>query len=154
MGARRLSAFSLVLMLALTTTPALAQRRGGEPAVPPPVSAAISADGLRAAWFTDQDHSIVSATRADANGVWSARNRLLTARGAMHKIVFSPDGKSIAYEHSRTWQDSGKPDDTWQFICVFDLATRRMRTPDWWLTDADQRQERNCRASSSAAIAS
>jgi dipeptidyl aminopeptidase/acylaminoacyl peptidase len=129
MSIRKLPAV-LVLMLAMLA-PAMAQRRGGgESAAPPPASAALSADGLRAAWATDKDHSIVSATRAAAGAEWGAPNRLLTTRGVVHKIVFSPDGKSIAYENSRTWQDNGKPDDTWQFICVFDLANRQISYVD------------------------
>ncbi len=127
---RGLAATFLGLMLAMAA-PAFAQRRGGgEQAAPPPAGAAISADGLRAAWPSDHDHSIVSATRAGADAVWSAPNRLLTTRGAVHKVVFSPDGKSIAYENSRTWKDDGAPGDTWQFICVYDLATRQISTVD------------------------
>ncbi len=123
------------LALALALLPALdaaavAQRFGAEKAAPPPASAAISPDGLRAVWTTDKEHSIVSATRASTSGEWGAPNRLLTTRGAVHKIVFSPDGASIAYENSRTWKDNGAPDDTWQFICVYDIATRQISYVD------------------------
>jgi dipeptidyl aminopeptidase/acylaminoacyl peptidase len=127
---RRRTAIFLGLTLAVAA-PALAQRRGGgERAAPPPASAAISPDGLRAAWTSDKDSSIISATRASAAGEWSAPNRLLTTRGAVHKIVFSPDGKSIAYENSRTWKDDGTAGDGWEFICVYDIATRHISAVD------------------------
>lgn len=75
-------------------------------------------------------HSVVSATRAATDAVWSAPNRLLTTRGTVHKIVFSPDGRRIAYEDQRTWKDDGTPNDTWQFICVYDIATRQIAYVD------------------------
>ena len=130
MVARRLTAILLGLLF-VTAAPAFAQRRDGEDHVaPPPANAAISVDGLRAAWVTDKDHSIVSTTRAVVGADWSAPNRLLTTRGAVHKIVFSPDDKSIAYENSRTWKDDGTSNDTWQFICVYDIATRQISYVD------------------------
>jgi dipeptidyl aminopeptidase/acylaminoacyl peptidase len=130
MGTRRRTAILLGLMLAVTS-PAFAQRRGGgERAELPPAGAAISPDGLRAAWTADKDSSIVSATRASAASGWSAPNRLLTTRGLVHKIVFSPDGKSIAYENSRTWKDDSTAGDGWEFICVYDIATRQISTVD------------------------
>lgn len=101
-----------------------------ERAILPPASAARSADALRAAWASADGKSIFTATRADAASEWSAATRLLTTRGVVHKIVFSPDGKSLAYENQRTWKDTGTPDDSWQFICVYDIATRRISYVD------------------------
>jgi dipeptidyl aminopeptidase/acylaminoacyl peptidase len=130
MVARRLVMILLGLMLAMTT-PALAQRRGGDDhSAPPPANAAISPDGLRAAWVVDKGRSIVSATRAAKDADWGAPNRLLTTRGAVHAIVFSPDGKSLAYENSRTWKDDASQNDGWEFICVYDIASRQISYVD------------------------
>lgn len=101
-----------------------------EKVVNPPADAALSADGLRAAWPTADHKSILSATRATPASDWAAPNRLLTTRGLVHKIVFSPDGKSIAYENSRTWRDNGAANDAWAFICVYDLDTRQISYVD------------------------
>lgn len=96
----------------------------------PPADAALSPDGLRAAWATPDHRAILSSTRVSASAPWGASNRLLSTRGLVHKIVFSPDGKSIAYENQRAWKDTGTPDDTWQFICVYDIATNRISYVD------------------------
>jgi dipeptidyl aminopeptidase/acylaminoacyl peptidase len=132
----QLSAMARNLMMAVTVllelaAPATAQRaRPDTTPLAPPSAAVISPDGLRAAWATDKDRSIVSATRASATAAWSAPNRLLTTRGTVHRIVFSPDGKNIAYENSRSWKDDGTPADTWAFICVYDIASRQISTVD------------------------
>ena len=127
-----------IAILATLAAPAAAQRVRPDAVDAPPATAALSPDGLRTAWATDKDRSIVSATRADASAVWSAPNRLLTTRGTVHNIVFSPDGKSIAFENSRTWKDDGAPGDTWQFICVYDIASRQISTVDPSFDDAGQ----------------
>ncbi len=130
MVARRLVMILLGLMLVMTA-PAFAQRRGDDDhSVPPPASAAISPDGLRAAWVSDKGRSIVSATRAAKDADWSAPNRLLTTRDVVHAIVFSPDSQSLAYENSRTWRDDGSADDGWEFICVYDIASRQISYVD------------------------
>src|SRR5262249_29257456 len=76
------------------------------------------------------DRSMVSATRASATAAWSAPNRLFTTRGAIHRMAFSPDGQSIAYENSRTWKDDGTQHDSWEFICVYDIASRQISAID------------------------
>ncbi len=101
-----------------------------QPGVQPPASAALSPDGLRAAWASDDRKSVFSATRANAAAGWAAPNRLLTTRGTVGKVVFSPDGKSIAYENLRTWRDDGTPDDRWGFIGVYDIPTRQISYVD------------------------
>jgi Tol biopolymer transport system component len=101
-----------------------------EKVVLPPATAALSSDGLRAAWVAADKKSILSATRATINSEWGAQNRLLTTRGVVHKIVFSPDGRNIAYENQRTWRDDGTPNDTWEFICIYDIATRQISYVD------------------------
>jgi len=101
-----------------------------ERAVLVPETAATSPDGLRAAWVSSNGNSILTATRAAKDAEWSAASRLLVTRGVVHRIVFSPDGGSIAYENQRTWKDNGAPDDSWQFICVYDFATGRVSYVD------------------------
>jgi len=101
-----------------------------EKVVLPPATAALSPDGLRAAWVAADKKSVLSATRATFNSEWGAQNRLLTTRGVVHKIVFSPDGHSIAYENQRTWLDNGTANDTWEFICIYDIATRQISYVD------------------------
>lgn len=121
----------LLAVAGLSGTLAHAQRARSqvqELAVPP--GAAVSADGLRAAWPSADHRSILSSTRASTRQSWSAPLRLLTTRGKVGKIVFSPDGRSIAYENPRTWHDDGSPNDSWQLIGVYDIATRQISYVD------------------------
>ena len=104
--------------------------RPPEKVVSPPASAAIAPDGRRAAWVADDHKSVLSATRATAGADWAAPERLLTTRGTVGKIVFSPDGNSIAYENPRTWRDDGTPEDRWEFIGVYDISTRQISYVD------------------------
>jgi dipeptidyl aminopeptidase/acylaminoacyl peptidase len=101
-----------------------------EKIVSPPASAATAPDGLRAAWVSDDHQSVLSATRASASAEWAAPDRLFTTRGTVGQLVFSPDGSSIAYENVRTWRGDGKSDDTWGFIGVYDISTRRISYVD------------------------
>lgn len=94
----------------------------------PPANAALSPDGLRAAWA--EGRSLFSATRATADTAWAAPDRLLTIRGSIGQIRFSPDGKSIAFENRRTWLDNGAEHDRWSFIAVHDIATRQTNFVD------------------------
>lgn len=139
---RRSATLMFAALLQLAGNPALAQtaakpaveippyESAPEKIVNPPADAAISPDGLRAAWATADGRSILSATRATPSSDWGAPNRFLTTRGGVHKIVFSPDGKSIAYENARTWRDNGASNDSWSFICVYDIATRQISYVD------------------------
>ena len=96
----------------------------------PPSSAALSADALRAAWVSDDHRSVLSAMRSSPTAEWAAPDRLLTTRGTVGTIVFSPDGKRIAYENARTWRNDGTAGDTWQFIAVYDFASRQISYVD------------------------
>ncbi len=96
----------------------------------PPESASLSPDGLRAAWTSDDHKSIYGATRNEAAAEWAAPARLVSTRGTVGKIVFSPDGKSIAYENARNWRGDGTPNDRWQFICVYEMGTRQVSYVD------------------------
>src|SRR6185312_10025882 len=84
------------------------------------------ADRLRAVWASADRHGLLSATRASPSAEWGAPDRLLATRGAIGKIVVSPDGRRIAYEDVRTWLDNGSAADKWQFIGVYDLAQRQI----------------------------
>jgi dipeptidyl aminopeptidase/acylaminoacyl peptidase len=101
-----------------------------ERVVNPPASASLSPGGLRAAWTSDDHKSVLSATRSGPLGAWSAPERLLTTRGVVGKIVFSPDGRRLAYENLRTNKADGSPDDHWAFIAVYDIGARRIAYVD------------------------
>jgi|GEM_PF-1636133 len=96
--------------------------------VNPPANAALSPDGRRAAWA--EGRSLFSASRATGDTGWAAPDRLLTIRGSIGQIRFSPDGKSIAFENPRTWLDNGAEHDRWSFIAVHDIATRHTNFVD------------------------
>jgi dipeptidyl aminopeptidase/acylaminoacyl peptidase len=96
----------------------------------PPPSASLSPDALRAAWASDDRRHLLSATRSAPSSDWTAPDRLLSTRGRIGKIVFSPDGRRIAYEDQRTWLDDGTASDKWQFIAVYDLASRQIEYVD------------------------
>ena len=113
----------------------------------PAADAVFSPDGLRAAWVSEDRRSILSATRIDASAQWAAPARVLTTRGTVGKLAFSPDGARIAYENSRTWKGDGTPTDRWQLIGIVDLATRQITHVDpsfdidadpKWTTDGEQ----------------
>src|SRR6185312_1332894 len=97
-----------------------------EKLINPPASASLSTDGLRAAWTCDDRRGLLSATRSAPSGDWTAPDRLLSTRGTIGKLVFSPDGRRIAYEDQRTWRDNGTATDRWQFIGIYDLATQQV----------------------------
>ena len=67
----------------------------------PPSDAALSPDGLHTVWASADGRSIFSANRMTNEADWAAPDRLLTTRGKVGKIVFAPDGQSIAYENPR-----------------------------------------------------
>lgn len=100
--------------------------RPAEKLINPPASATLSPDALRAAWASEDRRSLLSATRSGPSGDWTAPDRLLSTRGTIGKIVFSPDGRRIAYEDARTWLDNGTATDRWQFIGVYDLGTQQI----------------------------
>lgn len=96
----------------------------------PPSDAALSTNGLRAAWASADGRSIFSASRMTNEAGWAAPDRLLTTRGKVGKIVFAPDGQSIAYENPRTWRNNGADNDAWSFIAIYDFATRQISFVD------------------------
>jgi len=97
-----------------------------ETVINPPSAANLSPDGRRAAWTSDDRRQLLSATRSGSSSDWTAPDRLLSTRGKIGKVVFSPDGRRIAYEDQRTWLDDGTASDKWQFIAVYDLASHQI----------------------------
>jgi dipeptidyl aminopeptidase/acylaminoacyl peptidase len=97
-----------------------------ETLIRPPSSASLSPDGLRAAWASDDRRQLLTAARSSSASDWTAPDRLLSTRGTIGKVVFSPDGRRIAYEDRRTWRDDGTASDKWQFIAVYDFASQQI----------------------------
>ena len=89
-GARSLCAIALVSGVAFGATAVTAHA-----AAPPPAGAVLSPDGKRAAWAGDAGKSVWNQTRASATAAWRDPERLLSIRGTVGKIVFSPDSKQV-----------------------------------------------------------
>jgi dipeptidyl aminopeptidase/acylaminoacyl peptidase len=131
-----LTTAALVAQQAPPTAPAAAQQAQAPKA--PPASAVISPGGLRSAWPSDDGRSVWSAVRKTASSSWDTPARLLTIRGTVRNLVFSPDGSKLAFENPRA-MDTGRgrgagaapnPLDTWAFIVVFDIAKRTIAYVD------------------------
>lgn len=94
----------------------------------PPPDAVVSPDGRRAAWVVD-GNNVWGATRADPHTSWRNTHRDLTIRGTVDDLVFSPDGRQLAFENPRG--NHG-------FIAVFDYPARRILYVDpVFATDTD-----------------
>jgi dipeptidyl aminopeptidase/acylaminoacyl peptidase len=102
-----------------------------------PVGSIESPDGKRSAWVSEDGRSIWSATRANPTGDWSEPDRLLSIRGAVRNLAFSPDGGSLAFANPRSTKGTA-PTDRWGFIAVYDFGTRRISYVDpTFATDTD-----------------
>ena len=101
-----------------------------EPLLSPPAMAVLTPDGLRAAWVSTDQKSVLSATRATRLAEWAAPDRLFTTRGQVGALAFAPDGLHLAYENTRVWREDRTPEDTWQYIGVYDLPTHRINYVD------------------------
>ncbi len=64
------------------------------------------------------------------DAAWSEPARLLTIRGTVRNLVFSPDGKRLAFENPRAGNTKATAKDTWAFIAVYDIAARRISYVD------------------------
>ena len=73
---------------------------------------------------------MLSATRATRLAEWAAPDRLFTTRGQVGALAFAPDGLHLAYENTRVWREDRTPEDTWQYIGVYDLPTHRINYVD------------------------
>ena len=91
-------------------------------AADPPADAEISPDGKQAVWASDDAKSILSASRAAAGQPprWGETERLLTIRGTVDDIAFSPDSRTIAFENPRG--NHG-------FIAVYDIPAGKSPCP-------------------------
>jgi dipeptidyl aminopeptidase/acylaminoacyl peptidase len=102
----------------------------------PPTSAVISPDGRRSVWPSDDGRSVWSAVRKIGAAPWDAPSRLLTIRGTVRNLVFSPDGSKLAFENPRAMTggraggSAAASADTWGFIVVFDINKRAIAYVD------------------------
>lgn len=94
-----------------------------------PADAIRSADGNRAIWLND-DHNGVWLAERDTAGGWSAPRIAFTIRGAVRDMVFSPDGRKLAFENARGGHVTGgyvaARQADWSYIAVFDFASGRI----------------------------
>src|ERR1700679_74643 len=118
----------------LQSTGASSRQRPQGSVLSPPANAVDSPDGTRCAWASEDGRSVWSSTRANSTAEWAKPDRLLTIRGVVRNITFSPDNKSIAFENLRNQiglrQIGGLPPATWGFIVVYDLTTRQISFVD------------------------
>jgi dipeptidyl aminopeptidase/acylaminoacyl peptidase len=128
MQTRRLAAACLCVTLSAATL--LGQTPPQAVPSSPPASAVTSSDGRRSAWVSNDGRSVWSASRTSPAAGWDAPVRLLTIRGAVRNLVFSPDGKRLAFENPRGAATTATRNDGWGFIAVFDLAARRISYVD------------------------
>jgi dipeptidyl aminopeptidase/acylaminoacyl peptidase len=112
MGARSWCTIALVSGVAFGTAVTAAHA-----AAPPPAGAVLSPDGKRAAWASADAKSVWNETRASASAEWRDPERLLSIRGTVGKLVFSPDGKQLGFENPRGDH---------AFIAVYDLPTNQI----------------------------
>lgn len=119
----RIFVFSIGLFAGI---PVFAQPAPAGAPIPPP-GATISLDLTRSVWPSPDGHSLLASTRATASSAWSQPNRLLTLRGLIRGLTFSPDGSQVAFTNARSAKltDSTNTID-YSFIAVFDVRTRHL----------------------------
>jgi dipeptidyl aminopeptidase/acylaminoacyl peptidase len=117
--------------------------------------AVVSPDGLREVWAPAGCHCVWGATRASVSSDWSAPQKLFEIRGAVGRIVFSPDGRRIAFENPRgDWTVEAPRSNPamqgfsparyygWGYIATYDFANHRMGFVDpEFATDSDPKWE-------------
>lgn len=102
----------------------------------PPATAVISSDGRRSVWPSEDGRSVWSGTRRTPGSAWDPAARLLTIRGTVRNLVFSPDDSKVAFENPRAMTGGRAggaapvPQDTWAFIVVFDIGKRTIAYVD------------------------
>jgi dipeptidyl aminopeptidase/acylaminoacyl peptidase len=124
----------------------------GAVAAEAPADAALqSPDGLVRVWAPAGCHCLWGQFRGAADAPWSLPREVFEVRGAVGKIVFSPDSKHIAFENPRgDWTVEAPRGDPsmqglsppkfygWGFIGVFDLGSNRISFVDpSFASDAD-----------------
>src|SRR3954453_17786721 len=90
-------------------------------AAPPPPGAVLSPNSRRAAWVSADAKSVWNETRASASGEWRDPERLLSIRGTVGKLVFSPDSRQLAFENPRGDH---------AYIAVYDLKANKLGYAD------------------------
>jgi dipeptidyl aminopeptidase/acylaminoacyl peptidase len=107
---KRLVAVLGVCAVAVTAAPAAAE---------PLDDGVVSPDGRRIAWVGEDGKSVWSATRKGHG--WSTPEQVLTIRGTVDDLVFSPDSDRLAFENPRG--DHG-------FIAVYGFRSDRISFVD------------------------
>jgi dipeptidyl aminopeptidase/acylaminoacyl peptidase len=135
----------LWLATSLVAVTVLAAQQSTAPATPaaveqtpaaPPATAVLSPDGRRSVWPSEDGRSVWSATRKTPGAPWDPAARLLTIRGIVRNLVFSPDSSKLAFENPRSMTGgraggaAPAPQDTWAFIVVFDIGKRTIAYVD------------------------
>jgi dipeptidyl aminopeptidase/acylaminoacyl peptidase len=139
------SSISIWLAISVATASALAAQQSTAPAPSsqvapapsaPPATAVISFDGRRSAWPSDDGRSVWTATRKTKGAAWDPAARLLTIRGTVRNLVFSPDDSKLAFENPRSMTGgraggaAPAAQDTWAFIVVVDINKRTIAYVD------------------------
>src|SRR5918999_4627721 len=117
---RSLWALEAIVLVAAVAAPAVAAP--AQAADDPPTTAVVSPDGKRAVWASEDAKSVWSARRTAAGPPpeWGEPERLLTIRGTVGDIDFSPDSRRIAFENPRG--NHG-------FIAVYDIPEGQSPCP-------------------------
>jgi dipeptidyl aminopeptidase/acylaminoacyl peptidase len=109
--------------------PGGAQQNAQRPPSAPATGTVESPDGTRSVWASADAKSLFAATRPRAGADWGTPDRLLTIRGTVKNVVFSPDSQRIAFENSRALNGTASTD-KWSFIVVYDFVTRAISYVD------------------------
>jgi dipeptidyl aminopeptidase/acylaminoacyl peptidase len=135
---KRTAQYGLAIILFAVNLLALQPPAGSQAPQSPPATAVTSPDGRRAVWVAEDGRTVWGATRKLPAAPWDPPARLLTIRGSVKNLVFSPDSTRLAFENPRTMASVGGrpggaaagPADTWAFIVVVDLAKRSIAYVD------------------------
>ena len=113
----------------------------------------MSPDHLRLVWSLPGCHCLLGAQRNAPSAPWGAPAKLFEIRGGVEHLVFSPDGRRVAFENTRGDLTVNNKGDvslngfdpaksySWSFIATYDFKTGRIdyvdptfaddRAPSW-----------------------
>jgi len=125
-----ISSSLLALVGALITSPLSAL------VATPPEGAVMSPDHLRSVWSPPGCHCLLGVERAAPDAPWAPPTKIFDIRGAVEHLVFSPDGRRVAFENPRgdltannakgdtsiRGYDPAKPY-SWSFVATYDFKT-------------------------------